>query len=93
MPNNNKVRWFGLALTAFVVIVTVISSYVWVQAGVMAVETKTNVIIEDVAELKDEGCLPARDNGYSIVKIETQLKAIQTQQKTAFKEILKRLPE
>lgn len=93
MPNNNRVRWFGLALTAFVIIVAVISSYVWVQAGVMAVETKTDVIIENVEELKEEGCLPARENGHSIVKIEAKLETIQTQQQAAFKEILRRLPE
>ncbi len=93
MPNNNRVRWLGLAVTVFCIFAAVVASCIWVQADVRAVNTKAAVIEENIGELKEEGCLPARDNGYSIVKIETQLKAIQDQQQTAFKEILKRLPK
>ena len=94
MPkNNNKARWLGLALTTLGLIAIVITSFVWVQADVKAVDIKSNVIIENVGELKEEGCLPARDNGNSIIRIEGKLQAIQTQQKAGFKEILERLPK
>ncbi len=93
MANNNRVRWLGLAITVFCVFAAVVASCIWVKADVVAVDIKATAINESMGMLKEEGCLPARDNGYSIVKIETQLKAIQTQQKTAFDEILKRLPK
>ena len=94
MPkNNNKARWLGLALTTLGLIAIVITSFVWVQADVKAVDIKSNVIIENVGELKEEGCLPSRVNGDSIIRIEGKLETIQTQQQTAFKEILDRLPE
>ena len=94
MPkNNNKARWIGLTLTAFVIFATVIGNYIWVQADVKAVDTKSNVIVKNMDELKEEGCLPSRVNGDSIIRIEGRLETIQTQQQTAFKEILERLPE
>ena len=92
MPKNNRARWIGLAFTAFVIFATVIGNYVWTQADVRAVDTKATGINEDMGELKEEGCLPARDNGDSIIRIEGKLSVIQTQQQTAFKEILDRLP-
>ncbi|KKK53489.1 hypothetical protein LCGC14_3094270, partial [marine sediment metagenome] len=58
-----------------------------------AVDTKSNVIVKNMDELKEEGCLPSRVNGDSIIRIEGKLETIQTQQQTAFKEILDRLPE
>ena len=91
--NNNKARWIGLALTTIMMIVAVVSSYIWVQASVKAVDIKATVINENMDELKEEGCLPARTNGNSIIGIEGKLKAIQVQQQAGFKEILERLPK
>lgn len=93
MANNNKVRLLGLILFTLTIIVAVVGSFIWVQADVKAVDIKANVITKNVGELKEEGCLPSRGNSESIVRIEGKLKAIQTEQQTAFKEILRRLPE
>ena len=94
MANNNKMAtWIRIGITTLGLMAVIIAAFVWVQADVKAVNTKTEVIKTNIAEIKTEGCLPSRDNGNSITKIQTQLKAIQTQQQTAFAEILKRLPE
>lgn len=94
MANNNKSAvWIRLGLATLGLIAVIVASFVWVQADVKAVDTKTEVIKTNIAEMKKEGCLPSRDNGNSITKIQIQLETIQTQQETAFTEILKRLPE
>ncbi len=86
MLNNNKAKWTTLAITVLGIIAVIIASFVWVQADVKAVDTKVTVI-------KEEGCLPSRDNNDSIIKIEGRLEIIQVQQEAGFKEILERLPE
>ncbi len=94
MANNNKMAtWIRIGITTLGLMAAIIAAFVWVQVDVKAVNTKPEDINTNIAEIKTEGCLPSRDNGNSITKIQTQLKAIQTQQQTAFAEILKRLPE
>ena len=93
MIKNNKIRLVVLYITILGIITIVVATFVSSQADVRAVDTKTNVIESSISELKVEGCLPARDNGNSITRIETQLETMQLEQRTAFTEILKRLPE
>ena len=98
--NNNKVKWIRLGFAALLIVAAVIGSFVWVQADVKAVNTKANGIKEDVTELKAEGCKPTIPLKLDVALVKkdiTTLKddvaAIKTEQKTAFKEILRRLPE
>ena len=100
MARNNKARWLGLAITTIMIIVAVVTSFIWVQADVKAVDMKATVINENMDELKEEGCLPARDNGDSIIGIKAEVKTLskevtemRTEQKAGFREILKRLPD
>ena len=90
---NGTTKWVGIGLTGAGIVAAIIVSFTWVQADVKAVDTKTEVIKTNIADMKTEGCLPSRNNGNSITKIQTQLETIQTQQQKAFTEILKRLPE
>lgn len=90
---NNKARWAGLALTTLVIVAAVIAAFVWAQADIKAVDTKAIGIKEDIVLLKNEGCLPARKNIINITKIEGQLETMQTEQREAFGEILRRLPD
>ncbi len=91
--NNNKIRWVGIGLTILMLAGTLIATFVWAQAGIVAVDIKADGIKEDVGLLKEEGCLPARNNINSITRIETKLETMQVEQRTAFTEILKRLPD
>ena len=100
MPKNNRARWTTIAITVGGIIVAVVTSYIWTQADVRAVDTKATVITKGMGELKEEGCLPSRDNGNSIVGIKTEVRALskevttlRTEQRAGFKEILERLPE
>lgn len=93
MGRNNKAKWTGIALTGLVIIATVIAVFVWAQADIKAVDIKAEGIKEDVGLLKAEGCLPARKNTNNITKIEAQLETMQDENRIAFREILRRLPD
>ena len=90
--NNTRVRWVGLGLASLMIIATVITAFVWAQADIEAVNIKTEVIVSKTEVMKIEGCLPSRANGNSITRIDTRLDSMQREQRTAFKEILRRLP-
>ncbi len=92
MAKNNRVKWIGLGLTALGILAVVIATFVWAQAEIEAVDIKADGIKEDMGELKEEGCLPARGNTNTIGRIETRLETMQTEQTQAFSEILRRLP-
>ena len=86
MAKKDRIRLIGLGLVALVILTGVVTKFAWLQADVKAVGTKTDIN-------KNEGCLPARANVTNITRIDTRLEAIQTQQKTNFEEILRRLPK
>ena len=97
---NGTVKWLGPALAAFVLLGTIIATFVWAQTDIKAIDTKTAIIIENVSELKTDGCKPATKNTFDIGLIQKDIatiqesqKKIEEQQKEGFKEILKRLPK
>lgn len=88
----------GTGLTAFLVIAGVITSYVWTQADVKAVDVRADVIVADIDDLELEGCKPAQKNKFDVALVQKDVQTIQkdvaemrTEQKEGFKEILKRL--
>ena len=98
--NNSKVKWIRLGFAALLIITAVIASFVWAQADIKAVDVKADGIKENVIILKEEGCKPTIPLKLDVALVKkdiTTLKddvaAIKTEQKTAFKEILRRLPK
>lgn len=84
---KNRAKWIIVCLTAMAMFAAVITTFVWAQADIKAVDTKAEGIKkgmghaaagakERLASLKAEGCLPARENDKSIVAIEGELKSI-----------------
>ena len=96
MANGNNTKWFGLALAALALLGTIIATFVWAQADIKAVDTKALAIIEDVDDLKADGCKPSSKNTNSINVINYRLDALQKTQnqvQSDTKEILRRLPK
>ena len=90
--NNTRVRWVSIGLPALIIIAGVITAFVMAQADIEAVNIKTDVIVSKTEVMKIEGCLPSRANSNHITRIDTRLDSMQREQRTAFKEILRRLP-
>lgn len=69
---NGKTKWIYIGLMILGMVAAVITTFVWAQADIKAVNTKADGVKEDVVELKAEGCLPARetDKGMGIIKNE-----------------------
>ncbi|KKL58864.1 hypothetical protein LCGC14_2221080 [marine sediment metagenome] len=90
--NNTRVRWVSIGLTALIIIAGIITAFLQAQADIEAVNTKADAIVKTSEVMKIEGCLPSRANGNNITRIDTRLDSMQREQRTAFKEILRRLP-
>ncbi len=101
---NSKIRWISFGFTVLVIVTAVIASFVWAQADIKAVNVKADGIKENVGLLKTEGCKPANKakNDMAVFKVAVQkdisaiqedVDTMQKTQNTAFREILRRLPE
>lgn len=95
---NNRTKLILIGLTVLGMVAAIITTFVWAQADIKAVDAKTENLETTLADLKDEGTLPARANTNSIGKIETrldsiddQLKSLDTQQAAGFKAIMEKL--
>lgn len=69
MAKNGKARWIGVGLTALAIIAIVISSFVWTQADIKAVNVKAD-------GLREDGCKPSKSNHDDILIMQTDLKYI-----------------
>ena len=99
MAKNNFVM-LKIGIPVIVIIVGVAGSFVWGQADTRAVDIKADGIKEHLDTMKVEGCKPAVKNKLDIALVQKDIATIQktqtemrTEQQTAFKEILKRLPK
>lgn len=100
MANGNKTKYISIVITLFLILVTGIGSFVWVQADVKAVNVKVDEKAEHIKTLKKDGCDPARANSTAvqlsnkdIQTLQETVNEIKVQQTAGFKEILKRLPD
>ena len=83
-------------------VAAIITTFVWAQADIKAVDIKVDIKTDNLktalADLKDEGTLPARANVNSIGKIQTRLdsiddhlKSLDTRQTAGFRAIMEKL--
>lgn len=100
MAKNSKAKWVIVAIMVSGVIAATITTFVWAQADIKAVDIKADGIETKQVELKEEGCLPARANDKAIGKIEihltnidTRLDTLNTQQTAGFKAVMEKLNE
>lgn len=69
MAKNNRARWIGLGVTILIIAAGIITSFVWAQADIKAVNVKAD-------SLKEDGCKPSKSNREDILVIQTDLKYI-----------------
>ncbi len=100
MAKESKIGWIKLGLTAFGMVILLITAFVLAQSDIKALDTKTDGIKEDAALLKEDGCRPSGKNTFNvglmqkdITAIKDDIKKIETAQTDGFKEILSRLPK
>lgn len=89
MAKNGRIKLISLIAMFAILFAGIVTT--WAVYG-----SDIEVNSSENAELKEEGCLPARKNTTDIAVITGQLETIQTEQrsiKADTKEILKRLPE
>ncbi len=99
MAKNNLVM-IKIGIPLIVIIVGVVGSFVWGQADTRAVDIKADGIKEHLDIVREEGCKPTISLRLDMALVQKDIATIQksqtemrTEQQTAFREILLRLPK